>query len=167
MEIVGIVGWSGSGKTALVVSLVPALRQRGLTVSTVKHAHHNFDIDQPGKDTYEHRNAGAAEVMVVSDHRWALMHELREDTEPGLDALVARMTPVDLVLVEGFKSHAHPKIEVYRPSVGKPLLQGDDAQIVAVASDSELTEVTVPVLSLNDPATVADFIVQYCQLKAA
>ena len=167
MEIVGIVGWSGSGKTSLVVSLLPALRKLGLTVSTVKHAHHNFDIDQPGKDTYEHRRAGAAEVMVVSDHRWALMHELREDSEPGLDALVARMTPVDLVLIEGFKSHPHPKIEVYRPSVGKPMLQGDDPQIVAVATDATLSGITVPVLGLNDPDAIADFIVGHCRLKAA
>src|SRR5215469_14338296 len=114
MRILGLAGWSGSGKTTLMTALIPELVSRGISVSTVKHAHHSFDIDQPGKDSWRHRQAGAREVMVASAHRWALMHELRSAAEPSLEELLGRLSGADLVLVEGFKAHAHPKIEVYR-----------------------------------------------------
>jgi molybdopterin-guanine dinucleotide biosynthesis protein B len=117
MQIFGLAGWSGSGKTTLMTALIPELISRGVTVSTLKHAHHAFDIDQPGKDSWRHRQAGAREVMISSPNRWALMHELRGAPEPSLDELVRRMSPVDLLLVEGFKRYPHPKIEVYRPSL--------------------------------------------------
>ena len=122
MRIFGLAGWSGSGKTTLLAGILPELVARGLRVSTIKHAHHEFDIDRPGKDSWRHRQAGASEVMVASARRWAIMHELRGATEPTLDELVARMSPVDLLLVEGWKRHPHPKIEVHRPSLGKKLL---------------------------------------------
>ncbi|MCD6075708.1 MAG: mobB [Rhodospirillales bacterium] len=167
MQVFGIAGWSGSGKTTLLKGLIPALIGRGLSVSSMKHAHHAFDIDVPGKDSYEHRAAGAREVLISSANRWALMHELKGDAEPRLDELVARMSPVDLLLVEGFKWEAHPKLEVHRPIVGKPLLQPDDPHIVAVASDTTLSGLTVPVLDLSDISGVADFIVRRCRLLAA
>jgi molybdopterin-guanine dinucleotide biosynthesis protein B len=164
MKIFGLAGWSGSGKTTLIVKLMPELVGRGFEVSTMKHAHHNFDIDEPGKDSYEHRVAGAKEVMISAANRWALMHELRGEEKPSVEELIGRMTPVDLLLVEGFKSHSHPKIEVHRPSVGKPLLQKDDKEIVAVASDEEIAGLPVPVLDINDSGTIADFIVKTCAL---
>jgi molybdopterin-guanine dinucleotide biosynthesis adapter protein len=164
MKIFGLAGWSGSGKTTLMVRLIPALVARGLSVSTLKHAHHAFDVDQPGKDSYEHRAAGATEVMVSSDKRWALMHELRGRPELGVEELVARMSPVDLLIIEGFKRHAHPKLEVYRPTVGKPLLCTDDPNIVAVASDEAMPGLRVPRLDLDDVAGIADFIVAHCGL---
>ena len=144
MRIFGLAGWSGSGKTTLMTALIPELVGRGITVSTIKHAHHAFDVDQPGKDSWRHRQAGASEVMVVSERRWALMHELRGAPEPGLDELIPRMTPVDLLLVEGFKHHPHLKIEIYRPSLGKPPLHPDDPYVVAVASDEELPGLALP-----------------------
>jgi molybdopterin-guanine dinucleotide biosynthesis protein B len=161
MRIFGLAGWSGSGKTTLMTALIPELVGRGITVSTIKHAHHAFDVDQPGKDSWRHRQAGASEVMVVSERRWALMHELRGAPEPGLDELAPRVTPVDLLLVEGFKHHPHPKIEIYRPSLGKPPLHLDDPYVVAVASDEELPGLALPRLALGDPAAIADFILQY------
>jgi molybdopterin-guanine dinucleotide biosynthesis protein B len=161
MRIFGLAGWSGSGKTTLMSALIPEFVSRGVTVSTVKHAHHTFDIDQPGKDSWRHRQAGAREVMVASDHRWALMHELRDHPEPSLDELVRRMSRVDLVLVEGFKRHAHPKIEVYRRSVGKPLLHPDDPFVVAIAADEILREFSVPWLSLSDAGAIAGFILRH------
>ena len=167
MQVFGIAGWSGSGKTTLLKGLIPDLIGRGLSVSSVKHAHHAFDIDVPGKDSYEHRAAGAREVMISSANRWALMHELKGDDEPSLDELIARMSPVDLLLVEGFKWEAHPKLEVHRPSVGKPLLQPDDPHIVAVASDTRLSGLDVPVIDLADIRGIADFIVRRCRLLAA
>src|SRR5438876_5546754 len=133
MRIFGLAGWSGSGKTTLMTALIAEFISRGIAVSTIKHAHHSFDIDQPGKDSWRHRQAGAREVMVASGHRWALMHELRGDTEPSLDELVMRLGPVDVLIVEGFKRHPHPKLEVHRPSLGKPLLYPDDPHIVAIA----------------------------------
>ncbi|HTQ35058.1 MAG TPA: molybdopterin-guanine dinucleotide biosynthesis protein B [Stellaceae bacterium] len=157
MQVFGLAGWSGSGKTTLLARLIPELVGRGLTVSTIKHAHHEFDIDQPGKDSWLHRQAGAAEVMVASSRRFALMHELREAPEPSLDELVARMAPVDLLLIEGFKAHPHPKLEVHRPSVGKPFLYPDDAHIVGIASDIDLAA-PLPVLPLDAIAAIADFI---------
>ncbi|WP_207476627.1 molybdopterin-guanine dinucleotide biosynthesis protein B [Arenibaculum pallidiluteum] len=167
MRIFGLAGWSGSGKTTLMVRLVPELVSRGLRVSTVKHAHHAFDVDQPGKDSYEHRRAGATEVMVTSANRWALMHENRGDPEPALDELVARMTPVDLLLVEGFKRGSHPKIEVFRRANGKALLALNDPSILAVASDGPVPEVAVPVLDLDRVDSVADFILAAAGLDRA
>jgi molybdopterin-guanine dinucleotide biosynthesis protein B len=159
MRIIGLAGWSGSGKTSLVVRLLPALVARGLRVSTIKHAHHEFDVDTPGKDSYEHRAAGAHEVLVASARRFALMRELRDSPEPALEELVARLAPVDLLIVEGFKRHAHDKIEVHRPALGKKLLAPDDPQIVAVASDAAIEGLRVPRLDLDDTAAIAGFVV--------
>ncbi len=158
MEVFGITGWSGAGKTTLMKALIPNLTGRGLRVSTIKHAHHRFDVDKPGKDSYEHRAAGATEVMIGSANRWALMHELRDDPEPSLQELIARMSPVDLLLIEGFKTEAHAKIEVYRESVGKPMLWKQDANIVAVASDGDVDGLTLPRLDLSDIRAISDFI---------
>jgi molybdopterin-guanine dinucleotide biosynthesis protein B len=160
MHIFGLAGWSGSGKTTLLTAIIPELVARGLSVSTIKHAHHEFDIDRPGKDSWRHRQAGAHQVMVASSRRWALMHELRDASEPSLDELVARMNPVDLLLVEGWKRHPHPKIEVYRPSLGKQLLYPEDPWVVAIASDEPL-DAPVPLLPLGDPAAVAGFIADH------
>lgn len=165
MKIFGLAGWSGSGKTTLMMQLLPELISRGYSVSTMKHAHHNFDIDKPGKDSYEHRRAGATEVMVSSANRWALMHENMVGPEPDLDVLITRMSPVDLLLVEGFKRHGHMKLEIHRPSSGKELLCVGDPRIVAVASDEALPQVRVPVLDLNDVKAIADFIVDQVGLK--
>ncbi|WP_072573193.1 molybdopterin-guanine dinucleotide biosynthesis protein B [Granulibacter bethesdensis] len=134
-KILGIAGWSGSGKTTLLTSLIPRLIASGLRVSTIKHAHHGFDLDRPGKDSWRHREAGAHEVMLMGEARWALLHEPRADEEaPDLDRLVQRMAPVDVILVEGFRTYPHPKIEVYRPVTGKPPLWPDQRDIVAVAA---------------------------------
>ena len=166
MRIFGLAGWSGSGKTTLMTALIPEFVARGVTVSTIKHAHHAFDVDQPGKDSWLHRQAGASEVMVVSERRWALMRELRGAPEPALDELVARMAPVDLLLVEGFKRHPHPKIEVYRPSLGKPPLHPDDPFVVAVACDEALpglglSQLAPRWLPLGEAAAIADFILRH------
>ena len=166
MKIFGLVGWSGSGKTPLVANLVPELIGRGVTVSTMKHTHHNFDIDKPGKDSHQHRLAGATEVLLTGSKRWALLHENRDAPEPSIDDLLARMDEVDLVLIEGFKSHKHQKMEVHRPAVGKPLLCPDDPTIVAVASDVEIPDVKLPVIGLENVATIADFIVGQLSLEA-
>jgi molybdopterin-guanine dinucleotide biosynthesis protein B len=166
MKLFGLAGWSGAGKTTLVVRLLPALAARGLCVSTMKHAHHSFDIDQPGKDSHRHRAAGATEVMIASAQRWALMHEHGGAPEPTAAALAAHMTAVDLVLVEGFKREPHPKLEVHRAANGKPLLHPGDPHIVAVASDQPLPGVGLPVLSLDDVEAIADFIVDHCGLAA-
>ena len=165
MKVFGVAGWSGSGKTTLVTKLIPALVGRGVTVSTMKHAHHGFDIDHPGKDSYEHRAAGATEVLVTSGHRWALMHELRGGAEPEIAELAKRMAPVDLLLVEGYKRHEHEKLEVYRAALGKPLLCENDPRIVAVASDDELPDLAVPRLDLNDVEAVAAFVARHCGLE--
>ena len=165
MKIFGLVGWSGSGKTTLVANLVPELMGRGLTVSTMKHTHHNFDIDKPDKDSHQHRLAGATEVLLTGSKRWALLHENRDAPEPSIDDLLARMEEVDLVLIEGFKSHKHQKMEVHRPAVGKPLLCPEDPTIVAVASDVELPDVTLPVIGLENVAAIADFIVGHLSLE--
>ena len=167
MRIFGLAGWSGSGKTTLLTQLIPALTDLGISVSTIKHAHHRFDIDMPGKDSYEHRRAGATEVMVTSANRWALMHENRDHGEPDMDALVARMSRVDLLLIEGFKSYPHDKLEVHRPAVGKPLLATEDDSIVAIASDAKLSDISVPVLELDNIPGIADFIVTYCKLSGS
>ena len=158
MRVFGLAGWSGSGKTTLLTALIPELVSRGITVSTLKHAHHTFDVDHPGKDSWRHRQAGAREVMISSQNRWALMHELRGAAEPTFEELVRRMSPVDLLLVEGFKHHPHPKMEVYRPSLGKPLLHPEDPLVVAIASDEVLPELRLPWLPLSDISAVATFI---------
>jgi molybdopterin-guanine dinucleotide biosynthesis protein B len=164
MKLFGLAGWSGAGKTSLMVRLLPELVGRGLAVSTMKHAHHAFDVDTPGKDSFEHRQAGATEVLVTSANRWALMHELRGAPEAQLEELVARMTPVDLLLVEGFKHHPHDKLEVFRRDVGKPLLCVADPRVVAVASDGPVPEARMPVIGLDDTRAIADFIVTHCGL---
>jgi molybdopterin-guanine dinucleotide biosynthesis protein B len=160
MRIFGLAGWSGSGKTTLLATLIPEFVARGLTVSSIKHAHHEFDIDRPGKDSWRHRQAGAHEVMVASSRRWALMHELRDAAEPPFEELVAKMSPVDLLLVEGWKRHAHPKLEVHRPSLGKALLYPEDPDIVAIASDEPIAA-PIPLLPVADAAAVADFILDH------
>ena len=161
MRIIGLAGWSGAGKTTLLARMIPLLTGRGLRVSTIKHAHHEFDIDTPGKDSWLHRQAGATEVLVASARRWALMHEHRDAAEPPLAELLARLSAVDLVLIEGFKRDPHPKIEVHRPANGKPLLYPDDAAIIAVASDMPLPACDRPVLALDDPAAIADFATRH------
>jgi molybdopterin-guanine dinucleotide biosynthesis protein MobB len=159
----GIVGWSGSGKTTLLTALIPRLRALGLTLSTVKHAHQGFDMDRPGKDTYRHREAGAHEVLVATARRWALLHEV-DGPEPALPALLARMAPVDLVLVEGFKTHEFPKLEVHRPSVGKLPIWPDWPDVVAVASDTALPDCPRPVLALDDAVAIAAWIVEFLRI---
>ncbi len=167
MRVFGLAGWSGSGKTTLLTRLLPELIAQGLTVSTVKHAHHSFDIDQPGKDSWRHREAGASEVLIASERRFALIHEHRGAPEPSLDALIRRMAPVDLLLVEGFKREAYDKLEVHRPALGKPLLCREDPHIVAVASDAPIAGLALPLLPLDDVAAIARFITAHCRLKAA
>ncbi len=166
MKAFGLVGWSGSGKTTLLTLLIPELIGRGLSVSTIKHTHHRFDIDKPGKDSHEHRVAGATEVLITGSERWALLHENRDAPEPSMDELIARMAKVDLVLIEGFKSYSHDKLEVHRPSVGKPLLALEDDSVVAVASDETVEGIDLPFLDLNDVAAVADFVIGYCGLQS-
>ena len=156
MRLIGLAGWSGAGKTTLLTRLIPCLIGRGFTVSTIKHAHHGFDVDRPGKDSYEHRSAGASQVLVSSAKRWALMTEHRDAPEPGLRELLAHLTRVDLVIIEGFKRDNHPKIEVHRAANGKPWLHPDDPMIRAVASDSTPPEGAPWTLALDDIAGIAD-----------
>jgi molybdopterin-guanine dinucleotide biosynthesis adapter protein len=158
MRIIGLAGWSGAGKTTLLAKVIPRLVARGLRVSTLKHAHHGFDVDQPGKDSHSHRMAGATEVLVGSSARFALVHELRGEDEPTLGMLIRKLSPVDLVLVEGYKREPHPKLEVHRAAVGKPLLQPEDPAIVAIASDVPLT-VGVPVVDIDDIDRIAEILV--------
>jgi molybdopterin-guanine dinucleotide biosynthesis protein B len=158
MRIIGLAGWQGAGKTTLLAKVIPLLVARGRTVSTVKHAHEGFDIDQPGKDSHTHRMAGATEVLIGSAKRFALMHELRGAPEPTLKELLARLSPVDLVIVEGYKTQPHPKLEVHRAVLGKPLLYPNDSWIVAVASDLPLTGTALPVIGLDDIETIADVL---------
>ena len=160
MKVIGFAGWSGSGKTSLIERVIALLTARGLAVSLIKHAHHTFDIDHEGKDSWRHRNAGCREVLISSGRRWSLMHELRGDAELPLDALLAKLSDCDLVLVEGFKREAIPKIEVHRAEVRQPLLFPDDPHIVAVATDTAL-DTSLPQLDINDPQAVADFVVDY------
>lgn len=159
MRLIGLAGWSGAGKTTLAAKLLPELIGRGLKVSTIKHAHHAFDVDQPGKDSYVHRMAGASEVLVSSARRWALMHENRGDAEPPLEELLAKLATVDLVLVEGFKREAHPKIEVHRAANAKPLLYPDDPAIRAIAADIPLPHAPLPVIDLDDVARITDAVI--------
>lgn len=160
MKVIGLAGWSGAGKTTLLTLLIPHLAAEGLRVSTVKHAHHNFDVDVPGKDSWCHRQAGATEVLVSSGRRWALMHELRNEREPSLIELLGKMTPVDLVIVEGFRSGSHPKVEVHRAANGQPLMFPQDSAIVGFVSDIK-AETTLPIAHIDDIQAVA------CLMKAS
>ena len=158
-RVIGITGWKNSGKTTMTARLVAEFVARGLRVSTVKHAHHEFDIDSQGTDFFRHRAAGAGEVAIVSDNRWALMHELRDEQEPSMEEILARLSPCDLVIIEGYKRESHPKIELRR--IGskdtRPLSQ-DDPNIIAVASDRAMPDETLPVFGIDDIADIADFI---------
>ena len=163
MKIFGVTGWKNSGKTGLMERLITEFTARGLTVSSIKHAHHSFDIDHPGRDSYRHRDAGARQVLLASRNRWALMHELRYEDEPSLGDLLEQLSPVDLVLIEGYKRDRHPKIEAHRKETGQPLIAPEDETIVAVASDTSVS-VDRPVLDLNDTAAIANFIAQHLEL---
>jgi molybdopterin-guanine dinucleotide biosynthesis protein B len=160
MKVYGIIGWKNAGKTSLMERLVAEITARGFSVSTVKHVHHDVDLDQPGKDTWRHRAAGAREVVLASAHRHAILTEHRDAPEPPLPAILARLAPVDLVLVEGYKRDTHPKIEVFRAAAGHRLIQPNDPLVRAVATDAALPDLPVPVLDLNDTAAVADFILR-------
>lgn len=160
MRIIGLAGWSGAGKTTLLVKLIPALAARGASVSTLKHAHHRFDVDKPGKDSFEHRAAGARQVLVASESRWALMTELRGAAEPPLRALIAQLAPVDLVIVEGFKRDPHPKIEVHRAANDKPWMHPELPGIVAAASDTRPPHV-LPHAALDDVEAVAELVLRF------
>ncbi len=165
MRVFGFAGWSGSGKTTLIEQLIPALTGRGLRVSLVKHAHHQFDVDQPGKDSHRHRMAGASEVMISSAARWALIHELRGADELTLADALARLSPCDLVLVEGYKREPIPKLEVHRPEVGKPLLHVGDPHVVALATDqpAAFEHAPIPVYALDDVAAIATLVAAQAQ----
>ena len=161
VRLIGLAGWSGAGKTTLMTRLIPELAARGVGVSTLKHAHHAFDVDRPGKDSYEHRSAGARQVLVASAHRWALMTEHRGAPEPVLAELLPRFDPVDLVIVEGFKRDAHPKIEVHRGANAKPWLHPDDPFIAAIASDIAPPAGHLPHAHLDDIAAIADLVLRH------
>lgn len=161
MNVFGVVGWKNAGKTGLMERLVTEITGRGLRVSTIKHAHHTFDVDHAGKDSHRHRVAGASEVLLASRHRFALMHELREDEEPSLETLLGKLAPVDLVLVEGYKRDSHAKIEAFRAEPGNPLIANGDLTIKAIAADSAVDlDRPLPVFDLNDTKAVADFILE-------
>jgi len=163
MKVFGFAGWSGSGKTTLIEKLIPLFVERGLHVSLLKHAHHTFDVDHPGKDSYRHRQAGAAEVLVTSSRRWVLMHELRGGKEPTFEEQIAHLSPCDLLIVEGFKYLPIPKLEVWRAVTGEPMLHPNDPHIVAVASDAKVAT-TVPLLELNAHEPIAAFILDHLKL---
>jgi len=166
-RVLGIAGWSGSGKTTLMTRLIPLLTARGLKVAALKHAHHSFDVDKPGKDSYEFRAAGAAEVIVTSSRRWVQMHELGGEAEATLAALLRRVSPCDLVLIEGWKSERHPKLEVFRRALGVAPLHPGDPRIVAVASDQAFPATRVPVVDLNDVAAIAELVYASAEPLAA
>ena len=159
-RVLGIVGWSGSGKTTLITRLIPVLIARGIRVATLKHAHHKFDVDQPGKDSYEHRKAGACEVIVSSARRWVQMHEVGNGAEATLPELLAKVSPCDLILVEGFKTERHPKLEVFREATANPPLHPIDLRIVALASDRPFPGAGISVVDLNDIPAVADLVLE-------
>jgi molybdopterin-guanine dinucleotide biosynthesis protein B len=159
MKVIGLAGWSGAGKTTLLTRLIPHFSAEGLRVSVIKHAHHHFDVDVPGKDSWRHREAGAAEVLISSEKRWALMHELRGATEPRLPELLNKLSPVDLVVVEGFKREPLRKIEVHRAANGKPLLFPDDPAIVGIAADTAV-ETKLPIVHLDDIPAVAALLLR-------
>ena len=163
MRVIGVVGWKNNGKTTLVVRLIEHLTERGLRVSTVKHAHHSVDLDQPGKDTWRHRQAGAGEVILATGRRWILMHELRDEDEPPLEALLVKLAPADLVIVEGFKGSSLPKIEVHRGERGTALIAREDPDVVAVAADIPIEDLGVPVLHLDDIAAIAETALAHSQ----
>jgi molybdopterin-guanine dinucleotide biosynthesis protein B len=165
MITLGIAGFSGSGKTTLVIRLIPELMARGLRVSTVKHTHHSVALDRKGDASRRLRRAGASEVLIAGSKRWALLHELQGAQEPDVEELVRHMTPVDLVLVEGFKRQRHEKIEVHRPALGKPLLYPEDNRVIAVASDQPMTGLALPNLDLDDVPAIADFILARYRLR--
>jgi len=157
MRVIGLSGWSGAGKTTLILKLIGVFRGRGLVVSTMKHAHHAFDMDRPGKDSFLHREAGAQEVLISSARRWAVLHEIPEHAdEPQLGDLLTRLSPVDLVIAEGFKAYAHPKIAVHREANGKPLILDEAPNVRAIASDAPLPHLAIPVLHLDDIEAIAD-----------
>ena len=158
MRILGLAGWSGSGKTTLLAKIIPRLVARGLAVSTVKHAHHGFDVDTPGKDSHTHRVAGATEVLVASGRRWALMHELRGEGEPTIYDLLRKMAPVDLVLIEGFKTAQHARIEVYRSEVGKPPFHPGNPHVVGIVSDTPFPTAGRPVVDIDDVDAVVELV---------
>src|SRR3954465_1189337 len=164
MKVFGFAGYSGSGKTTLIERLIPLIVARGLTVSLIKHAHHTFDVDQPGKDSYRHRHAGAAEVLVTSSRRWVLMHELRGGAEPSFEAQLARLSPCDLVIVEGFKHAPISKLEVWRRVTGEPLLHPNDPHIVPTPPDARI-ETPLPLLDLDDDASIASFVLAHLRLQ--
>jgi molybdopterin-guanine dinucleotide biosynthesis protein B len=166
MKVIGIAGYSGSGKTTLIEKVIPVLAREGLRVSLIKHAHHEFDVDQPGKDSYRHRHAGCAEVLISSSKRWALMHELRGAEEAGLQEQLKRLSPCDLVIVEGYKNEPLPKVEVHRRAGHTPLLYPEDASVVAIATDEPL-DTALPQIDLNDAEAVARFIIQHLALNRA
>jgi molybdopterin-guanine dinucleotide biosynthesis protein B len=163
MKIFGFAGYSGSGKTTLIERVIPLITARGIIVSLVKHAHHTFDIDQPGKDSYRHRHAGCSEVLITSSTRWALIHELRGAPEPSLSEQVKHLSPCDLLLVEGYKREDIPKLEVYRAEIGEPLIHPHDQNIVAIASDAPVNT-SLPQLDINTPAPIAEFILKHVGL---
>jgi len=163
VKIFGVTGWKNNGKTTLVERLVTEITARGLRVSTIKHAHHAFDIDHEGRDSYRHREAGAHEVLVGSGKRWALIHELRDEDEPSLEELLARLSPCDLVIVEGYKRDRHPKVEAYRAEAGKDLIAADDDTIKLIATDTPL-EIDCPQLPLDDAKAIADFILAHVRM---
>ncbi len=165
MHVFGLAGWSGSGKTTMMERLLPAITARNVSVSTIKHAHHQFDIDKPGKDSHRHREAGAREVMISSTRRWVLMHENRGDAEPTPDELLSRMSPIDLVIIEGFKSWPHPKLEIHRRGIGDGLLCRNDPTIIAVASDHHVADLAIPVLELDNIDAIADFMLAHLGLS--
>lgn len=166
MKVFGFAGWSGSGKTTLIEKLVPLLAREGRRISLIKHAHHEFDVDQPGKDSWRHRKAGCAEVLVTSSQRWALMHELGEKPELTLPEALARLSPCELVLVEGFKRAAIPKLEIHRTIVGKPLLHPVDPNIVGLATDApdEFTGSPLSVLDLSNVPAICAFVLAHCAM---
>jgi molybdopterin-guanine dinucleotide biosynthesis protein B len=163
MKVFGFAGYSGSGKTTLIEQLIPRLVLAGLRVSLIKHAHHGFDIDRPGKDSYRHREAGASEVLVTSDQRWVLMHESRGEREPTLTEQLRRFSACDLILVEGYKREPIPKLEVYRQANDRPLLYPEDRNIVAIAADTAV-KAPFPVLDLNDYDAIAEFVIRHMEL---
>lgn len=163
MKTFGFAGWSGSGKTTLIEQVIPRFVKRGLRVSLIKHAHHTFDVDHPGKDSYRHRHAGASEILVTSSRRWVLMHELRGAAEPSFEEQLQHLSPCDVLLVEGFKHAPIPKLEVWRSVTGEPLLHPNDPHIVAVASDAKI-ETKLPLLDLNDHDGIAAFILEHLRL---
>jgi molybdopterin-guanine dinucleotide biosynthesis adapter protein len=164
MKLFGFAGWSGSGKTTVIEQVIPHLRGHGLSVSLIKHAHHTFDVDQPGKDSWRHRQAGCSEVLITSSVRWALMHELRDEPELALPEALRRLSPCDLVLVEGYKTAAIPKLEIHRPAIGKPLLFPDDPLIIGLATDApgQFSDARLPVLDLSNVRSISEFVIAHC-----